>query len=322
MSDTPDTVLLVDDEKSILDVLSMGFKRAGIPVKTALTAEDAIVLLEVEKFGAVVTDKNLPGKSGLELLKIISERYEHCARVVITGFVNTESVLEAMRLGADDYLLKPFESIMLVVERVKQAMKHRKVQMERQALEIASWGRNVFVKVPVTNTEGTFCGPLIGRLARAGVQVNVTAILTLTQVIRVVGCLESTVPAFVSVFAGRIADTGRDPIPIMSRSVAILRDLPRVDLIWASPREVLNVFQANEIGCHVITATADILAKLSLAGKDLDIYSLETVRMFRQDALDANYAIETPTPVASLAVSGTHLRKAGARHSRRVRSFD
>ena len=136
MSDTPDTVLLVDDEKAILDVLSMGFKRAGIPVKTALTAEDAIVLLEVEKFGAVVTDKNLPGKSGLELLKIISERYEHCARVVITGFVNTDSVLEAMRLGADDYLLKPFESIMLVVERVKQAMKHRKVQMERQALAL------------------------------------------------------------------------------------------------------------------------------------------------------------------------------------------
>lgn len=195
-------------------------------------------------------------------------------------------------------------------------------EMERQALEIASWGRNVFVKVPVTNTEGAFCGPLIERLARAGVQVNVTAILTVIQVIRVVGCLESTVPAFVSVFAGRISDTGRDPIPIMSRSVAVLRGLPLAELIWASPREVLNVFQANEVGCHVITATADILAKLSLAGKDLDIYSLETVRMFRQDALDANYAIETPTPVASLAVSGPHLRKAGAQHSRRVRSRD
>ena len=136
-SDTPDTVLLVDDEKSILDVLSMGFKRAGIPVKTAMTAEDAIVLLEVEKFGAIVTDKNLPGKSGLDLLKVISERYPNCARVVITGFVNTDSVLEAMRLGADDYLLKPFESIMLVVERVKQAMKHRRVQTEREALALA-----------------------------------------------------------------------------------------------------------------------------------------------------------------------------------------
>lgn len=137
MSDTPDTVLLVDDEKSILDVLSMGFKRAGIPVKTALSAEDALLLLEVEKFGAVVTDKNLPGKSGLDLLKVINERYAHCARVVITGYVNTDSVLEAMRLGADDYLLKPFESIMLVVERVKQAMKHRRVQMEREALALA-----------------------------------------------------------------------------------------------------------------------------------------------------------------------------------------
>ncbi|MDP1827727.1 MAG: response regulator [Archangium sp.] len=134
MSDTPDTVLLVDDEKSILDVLSMGFKKAGIPVKTAINAEDAILQLESYKFGAVVTDKNLPGKSGLDLLKVVNERYAHCARVVITGFVNTESVLEAMRLGADDYLLKPFESIMLVVERVKQAMKHRKVQMERESL--------------------------------------------------------------------------------------------------------------------------------------------------------------------------------------------
>ncbi len=134
MGDVPDLVLLVDDEKTILDVLSMGFKRAGIPTRTALTAEDAIVLLEQHPFGAVVTDKNLPGKSGLELLKLINEKYEHTARVVITGFVNTESVLEAMRLGADDYLLKPFESIMLVVERVKQAMKHRKVQMDRAAL--------------------------------------------------------------------------------------------------------------------------------------------------------------------------------------------
>ena len=134
MSDTPDMVLLVDDERSILDVLSMGFKRAGITTKTAINAEDAILLLEVHQFGAVVTDKNLPGKSGLDLLKVINEKYPNTARLVITGYVNTESVLEAMRLGADDYLLKPFESIMLVVERVKQAMKHRKVQTEREAL--------------------------------------------------------------------------------------------------------------------------------------------------------------------------------------------
>ena len=134
MSDAPDLVLIVDDERSILDVLSMGFKRAGIATKTAINAEDAILLLEVHTFGAVVTDKNLPGKSGLDLLKVINEKYDNTARLVITGYVNTESVLEAMRLGADDYLLKPFESIMLVVERVKQAMKHRRVQLEREAL--------------------------------------------------------------------------------------------------------------------------------------------------------------------------------------------
>ena len=134
MGDTSDMVLLVDDEKSVLDVLAMGFKRAGISVKTASTAEEAIMLLETQRFAAVVTDKNLPGKSGLDLLKVINEKYEHTARVVITGFVNTESVLEAMRYGADDYLLKPFESIMLVVERVKQAMKHRKTQLEREVL--------------------------------------------------------------------------------------------------------------------------------------------------------------------------------------------
>ncbi len=135
--ETAESVLLVDDEKSVLDVLSAAFKKSGLSVKTATTAEDAIVLLEVETFGAVVTDKNLPGKSGMELLRFLSERQPHCARIVVTGFVNTESVLEAMRLGADDYLIKPFESLMLVVERVRQAMKHRKVQLEREALAAA-----------------------------------------------------------------------------------------------------------------------------------------------------------------------------------------
>lgn len=132
-----ETVLLVDDEKSILDVLAMGFKRGGLAVKTALTAEDAIVLLEGERFGAVVTDKNLPGKSGLDLLRYVDQKAPHCARLIITGYVSAESVIEAMRLGADDYLLKPFENIMLVVERVKLAMKHRRVQAEREALAVA-----------------------------------------------------------------------------------------------------------------------------------------------------------------------------------------
>jgi DNA-binding NtrC family response regulator len=134
MSDSPESVLLVDDEQSILNVLSMGFKKAGLTTTTALNAEDALKLLETMRFDAVVTDKNLPGKSGIDLIKAVSQSSPHCARIVITGFANTESVLEAMRLGADDYLLKPFENIMLVAERVKHAVKFRRVHAEREAL--------------------------------------------------------------------------------------------------------------------------------------------------------------------------------------------
>jgi transaldolase len=166
------------------------------------------------------------------------------------------------------------------------------IEMERQAFEIASWGRNVFVKVPVTNTARQFSGPLIARLSRAGVQLNVTALLTTEQVARVVDCLDDDVRSFVSVFAGRIADTGVDPIPIMKRSVELLLARPKAELIWASPRELFNVIQADAVGCHVITATKDVLAKLSVIGKDLDEFSLETVRMFHQDALAAGYSIE------------------------------
>lgn len=129
-----DLVLLVDDEKSILDVLTLGFRRGGLTVKTAMTAEEALQLLETERFGAVVTDKNLPGQSGIDLLRAVDSKWPHCARLIITGYVSAESVIEAMRLGADDYLLKPFENIMLVVERVKKAMSHRRVQSEREAL--------------------------------------------------------------------------------------------------------------------------------------------------------------------------------------------
>lgn len=131
-----DSVLLVDDEQSILDVLSAGFKRGGLTVQTALSAEEALALLETQRFEAVVTDKNLPGKNGLELLRVVGEQQPHCARIVITGYVNTDSVLEALRLGADDYLLKPFESLMLVVERVKQVMRYHRTQQEREALAL------------------------------------------------------------------------------------------------------------------------------------------------------------------------------------------
>jgi transaldolase len=163
--------------------------------------------------------------------------------------------------------------------------------MEEQAHEIAAWGRNVCVKIPVINTRGVFTGPVIRRLAAAGVVVNVTALLTLDQVRLVTECLAPRTPALISVFAGRIADTGRDPVPMMAAALEILRARPLAELLWASPREVLNVFQADAIGCHIITATNDILKKLPLRGKDLDDYTAETVEMFHTDASAAGYAI-------------------------------
>jgi transaldolase len=167
-------------------------------------------------------------------------------------------------------------------------------EMAAQAFEIASWGSNVFVKIPVTNTRGDSAAGLIAQLTAARVQVNVTAIMTTAQVAEVVPALQPDVPSFVSVFAGRIADTGRDPMPIVAESVRLLARVPAAEAIWASPRELLNVFQADAVGCHVITATADVLNKLSLVGKDLTEFSLDTVRMFRQDAVDAAYDIPLP----------------------------
>jgi transaldolase len=163
--------------------------------------------------------------------------------------------------------------------------------MERQALEIASWGENVNVKIPVTNTKGEFCGALVKKLSDAGVQLNVTALMTLDQVQRVTDALNPNTAAIISVFAGRIADTGRDPVPVMAKSVEIMKAKPKSELIWASPRELLNIFQAEEVGCHIITATNDILKKLDLFHKDLDLFSLETVEMFYKDAQSAGFNI-------------------------------
>ncbi len=177
-------------------------------------------------------------------------------------------------------------------------------EMARQARAIASWGRNVNVKIPVTNTRGEFCGDLIRELSADGVVLNVTAILTIDQVRRVTECLAPQTPAIVSVFAGRIADTGVDPVPLMREAVSILSARPKAELIWASPRELLNIFQADEIGCHIITVTNDILAKLALVGKDLAGYSLETVEMFRRDAIAAGFVIgEAGAPPATRAVA-------------------
>jgi transaldolase len=165
------------------------------------------------------------------------------------------------------------------------------VEMERQALEIAGWADNVYVKIPITNTKRETAGPLIRRLASRKVKVNITAILTLAQVHEVMTVLEPAVPSYVSVFAGRIADTGRDPVPMMAAAVERLKAAPKAELIWASPRELLNIFQADAIGCHVITVTHNILEKLSLIGSNLDDFSLDTVRMFYNDALAAGFKL-------------------------------
>lgn len=165
------------------------------------------------------------------------------------------------------------------------------VEMERQAREIASWGPHVYVKIPITNTQRRPCYELASRLSKNGIKVNVTALMTTVQVKEIADALDPGVPAYVSVFAGRIADTGRDPVPLMSESVQILRKVPATELIWASPRELLNIFQADSIGCHVITVTNDILKKLSLVGYGLDEYSLDTVKMFHGDAKKAAYRL-------------------------------
>jgi transaldolase len=162
-------------------------------------------------------------------------------------------------------------------------------EMEEQAHRIAAWAENVFVKVPVSNTQGKSTVPLLARLAEAGIKVNVTALMTLDQVSVTARILADGPPAFVSVFAGRIADTGRDPVPLMTAAAELVHRHANLRLIWASPREILNIFHANQAGCDVITATADILKKLHLVGKNLEEYSLETVRMFHEDALSAGF---------------------------------
>lgn len=164
-------------------------------------------------------------------------------------------------------------------------------EMERQAERIATWGENIYVKIPVTNTRGESSCPLVRRLAARGVKQNVTALMTLEQVREVTDALCAGPAANISVFAGRVADTGVDPLPMMRAALEIMRPYPQLELIWASPRELLNIVQASEIGCHIITVTSDILNKLPLIGKDLQEYSLDTVKMFRADALASGFGL-------------------------------
>ena len=164
-------------------------------------------------------------------------------------------------------------------------------EMERQAREISSWGENVYVKIPVSNTRGEACYSLIRKLSHGGVKVNVTAMMLLEQVEKVGEAFAGGESGFVSVFAGRVADTGRDPVPLIAAAVELLRPHQNTQLIWASPREVLNIFQADQVGCHIITVTSDLLKKLSVLGRDLREYSLDTVRMFYQDAKAAGFKL-------------------------------
>jgi transaldolase len=164
-------------------------------------------------------------------------------------------------------------------------------EMERQAHEIAAWGERVYVKIPITNSRGTSCCPLARRLSHSGIKVNVTALLSLDQVKAATDALACGAPASVSVFAGRVADTGRDPVPLMAEALDVLRAAPNTELIWASPRELLNLFQADQIGCHIITVTHDILNKLPLIGRSLEDFSLDTVRMFVEDAGAAGFSL-------------------------------
>lgn len=216
---------------------------------------------------------------------------------LIKGFTTNPTLMR--KAGIKDYKTFAMQVLEVVPDRPVsfEVFADEFGEMEQQALEIASWGSNVNVKIPVMNTRGEFSGPLIETLSNAGVSLNVTAVMTPEQVRRVTECLAVGTPAIISVFAGRIADTGCDPVPIMAEAVEIMKAKPNAELIWASPRELLNIFQAVEVGCHIITATNDILKKLTLVGKNLEQYSLETVEMFYRDASAASYKITTEVAV-------------------------
>ena len=213
------------------------------------------------------------------------------ANPLIKGFTTNPTLMRAA--GVKDYETFAHEVLEVVTDKPIsfEVFADEFAEMERQAHKIAGWADNVYVKIPVTNTRRESSVGLIRRLAHSGVKVNVTAILTLQQVCDAVTALSGGEPSVVSVFAGRIADTGLDPVPIMAEAVKIVSLHKGIELLWASPRELLNIFQANDIGCHIITATDGVLSKVKVVGKDLDEYSLETVKMFYDDAIHSGYQL-------------------------------
>lgn len=222
----------------------------------------------------------------------LDEILKHAADARIRGFTTNPTLM--WKAGLTDYA----DFAQRLLERITthpisfEVFADDEAEIRRQAKMIAGWGENVYVKVPVTTTDAQSLAPLVRELSEDGVQVNVTALMTTAQVEVVAAALADGAPSYVSVFAGRIADAGVEPLPIMSRAVEILDAVaPRAELIWASPREVLNLVQADSIGCHIITMTNDLLAKLHVLGTDLDRFSLETVQMFRRDAVTAGFTL-------------------------------
>lgn len=226
-------------------------------------------------------------QDGAELAKMIDAR----KRGMVDGFTTNPTLMR--KAGVSDY--KEFaQSAIAAIPDLPisfEVFSDDFDTMEREAREISRWGGDTYIKIPITNTKGESSAPLIRKLSGEGFSLNVTAMLTLDQVETVASAAASEARTIVSVFAGRIADTGVDPVPMMTKAVAMLKSLPRAELLWASPREVLNVVQAQECGCHIITATPDLIAKVPLFGKDLHEYSLETVKMFYDDARAAGFKL-------------------------------
>jgi transaldolase len=222
----------------------------------------------------------------------------------IKGFTTNPTLMR--KAGVTDYERFAREILEHIPDRPIsfEVFADEEAEMERQAHKIASWAANVYVKIPVTNTCQKPMYGLIRRLSAEGIQVNATALLDLDQVRHVAKALQGGAPSYISVFAGRVADTGRDPVPIMKSAIELMAPNRKSQLVWASPRELLNIFQADEIGCHIITVTSDLLKKINLIGKDLQEFSLETVRMFHDDAARSGYKLElapAERPVGTLA---------------------
>jgi transaldolase len=213
------------------------------------------------------------------------------AKPYIKGFTTNPTLMR--KAGISDYRAFAKKIVCTIPDRPIsfEVFSDEFSEMERQARDIASWGSNVYVKIPVTNTRGQSAAQLVKRLSGDGIKVNVTALMTLDQVTEMTCAVHDGAASCLSVFAGRISDTGRDPIPMMTEALRIMRRAPRSELIWASPRELLNIFEADEIGCHIITVTNDILKKLTLVGHSLSDYSLDTVKMFYSDAQAAGFSL-------------------------------